>query len=282
MYNPSRGGVRGGADQFTWESVKSDKHRENYLGHSLMAPVGRWQKGKDLAWYSKERKDVEEQKKFEKMELASIKRAEEEAMLIALGHNITRKETQKLSKEEIQEALKRNTVARDVCNIERVDGVGASGSSKRLALLSNAGSNFKQKQEGVAFEGYKDKRADTSNKSDKRDDTYEKRKKSKKSKKQKKEKKHKKHHKESSDCDSSEPVSKRIVKHKKSDSDSDGRKSPSKHKNHKKSMHRHRDYSTNDLEKHHSNHGNGSLKRHEKHSDYSNVKRHRHDSSGSD
>lgn len=32
MYNPSRGGVRGGADQFTWESVKTDKHRENYLG----------------------------------------------------------------------------------------------------------------------------------------------------------------------------------------------------------------------------------------------------------
>lgn len=32
--------------EFSWEDVKVDKHRENYLGHSLKAPVGRWQKGK--------------------------------------------------------------------------------------------------------------------------------------------------------------------------------------------------------------------------------------------
>jgi len=31
--------------EFTWEDVKADKHRENYLGHSIKAPVGRWQKG---------------------------------------------------------------------------------------------------------------------------------------------------------------------------------------------------------------------------------------------
>ena len=32
MYHPSRGGVRGGQDQFDWEDVKADKHRESYLG----------------------------------------------------------------------------------------------------------------------------------------------------------------------------------------------------------------------------------------------------------
>ncbi|KAG0499933.1 hypothetical protein HPP92_000005 [Vanilla planifolia] len=45
MYHPSRGGVRGGRDQFKWDDVKVDKHRENYVGHSIMAPFGRWPKG---------------------------------------------------------------------------------------------------------------------------------------------------------------------------------------------------------------------------------------------
>lgn len=58
------GGTRGGADrtcaisacnlarlsdyvalEFKWDDVKSDKYRENYLGHSVCAPVGRWQRG---------------------------------------------------------------------------------------------------------------------------------------------------------------------------------------------------------------------------------------------
>ena len=30
---PARGGTRGGRDQFSWDAVKLDPHRENYLGH---------------------------------------------------------------------------------------------------------------------------------------------------------------------------------------------------------------------------------------------------------
>ena len=46
LYNgPPRGGTRGGKDQFNWENVKVDKDREFYLGHSVKATTGRWQKG---------------------------------------------------------------------------------------------------------------------------------------------------------------------------------------------------------------------------------------------
>ena len=37
---PPRGGTRGGQDQFSWDSVKSDRDREYYLGHSVKALAG--------------------------------------------------------------------------------------------------------------------------------------------------------------------------------------------------------------------------------------------------
>ena len=45
MRNACPAGARGGRDQFNWENVKSDKDREFYLGHSVKATTGRWQKG---------------------------------------------------------------------------------------------------------------------------------------------------------------------------------------------------------------------------------------------
>ncbi|KAL1993848.1 hypothetical protein VTN49DRAFT_2517 [Thermomyces lanuginosus] len=80
-------GSRGGRDSFKWEDVKESAHRENYLGHSLMAPVGRWAKGRDLQWYAKAKDDTaaEDEARQREEELKRIKEAEQEAMARALG-----------------------------------------------------------------------------------------------------------------------------------------------------------------------------------------------------
>jgi hypothetical protein len=82
-------GSRGGTGDFKWSDVQASSHREHYLGHSIMAPTGRWAKGKDLTWYAKGDKDDEEAAASEadarKAEIKRIKEAEQDAMARALG-----------------------------------------------------------------------------------------------------------------------------------------------------------------------------------------------------
>ncbi|KAK0635251.1 kinase phosphorylation protein-domain-containing protein [Bombardia bombarda] len=95
-----KSGSRGGVN-FTWDDVATSAHRENYLGHSLKAPVGRWAKGRDLNWYAKadptaaDSGETEEERQARERleEIRTVKEAEEEAIARALGLPITPRNT---------------------------------------------------------------------------------------------------------------------------------------------------------------------------------------------
>ncbi|XP_034090595.1 LOW QUALITY PROTEIN: multiple myeloma tumor-associated protein 2 [Gymnodraco acuticeps] len=135
MFGSSRsGGVRGGQDQFNWDDVKGDKHRENYLGNSLMAPVGRWQKGKDLSWYAKDKKDGAPLSKEE--EIAAVKAAEHEALMAALGHKNIKRQPTGLTKEDLADVCRREDADGEERDVDRVSGLGSSSVGSKKMVLS--------------------------------------------------------------------------------------------------------------------------------------------------
>ncbi|KAJ3113225.1 hypothetical protein HK100_002056 [Physocladia obscura] len=121
MFNgPIRAGNRGGNGLFRWDNIKDDKHRENYLGHSINAPVGRWQKGKDLGWYGKETKETNEAKEAtshaNNQEVLRLKQLEADAMAAALGLKAKRSSKSNVSQQEIVRLLKLDKESTDEVN----------------------------------------------------------------------------------------------------------------------------------------------------------------------
>eukprot|EP00750_Incisomonas_marina_P015497 INCI18339.2.p1 GENE.INCI18339.2~~INCI18339.2.p1 ORF type:complete len:293 (+),score=69.54 INCI18339.2:138-1016(+) len=125
--NYREGGTRGGRSEFKWDSVKNEHYRENYLGHSVMAPVGRWQRGKDLTWFAKNKAKQAEVAANERAQIIAMEK-QMRAERLGLVPKTRRDPVGGPLVEHELDILKRGNLERDPKEMDgnRVDGLGAA------------------------------------------------------------------------------------------------------------------------------------------------------------